>query len=161
MKDCDCNAAHTTRRIVLTGGPGAGKTAVLELIRQAFCVHVRVLSEAAGIVFGGGFPREDDPACPACGAIVKSATISFGQMLEPSVIDDAIGLVRSADLLLTVGSSLQVYPAAGLPAEARGHGVRLAIVNDEPTPYDDLADLVVRGRAGEVLGPAVEAALSP
>ena len=104
---------------------------------------------------------EEDPACPACGAIVKSATISFGQMLDPAVIDDALALVRSADVLLTVGSSLQVYPAAGLPAEARGHGVRLVIVNDEPTPYDDLADLVVRGRAGEVLGPAVEAALSP
>jgi predicted ATPase len=51
------------RRVVLTGGPGAGKTAVLEMIRQSFCAHVKVLSEAAGVVFGGGFPREDDPAC--------------------------------------------------------------------------------------------------
>jgi predicted ATPase len=49
--------------VVLTGGPGAGKTALLELIRQAFCSHVKVLPEAAGVVFGGGFPREDDPAC--------------------------------------------------------------------------------------------------
>jgi len=48
---------------VLTGGPGAGKTALLELIRQSFCSHVKVLPEAAGVVFGGGFPREDDPAC--------------------------------------------------------------------------------------------------
>jgi NAD-dependent deacetylase len=102
---------------------------------------------------------EDDPACPECGRLVKSATISFGQMLDPDVVDEAVRLVRSADLLVTTGSSLQVYPAAGLPAEAVGHGVRLVIVNDEPTPYDDLAELVVRGRAGEVLGPAVEAAL--
>lgn len=61
MKPCECNVPHERRRIVLTGGPGAGKTAVLELIRQAFCVHVKVLPEAAGIVFGGGFPREPNP----------------------------------------------------------------------------------------------------
>jgi len=48
---------------VLTGGPGAGKTAILELMRQSFCSHVRLLPEAAGIVFGGGFPRDDDPGC--------------------------------------------------------------------------------------------------
>ena len=54
---CECSEPHPRRRVVLTGGPGAGKTAVLELIRQSFCVHVRVVSEAAGVVFGGGFPR--------------------------------------------------------------------------------------------------------
>lgn len=57
MRACECSEPHELRRVVLTGGPGAGKTAVLELIRQAFCVHVKVLPEAAGIVFGGGFPR--------------------------------------------------------------------------------------------------------
>jgi predicted ATPase len=57
MKICLCEALHATRRIVLTGGPGAGKTAVLELVRQQFCSHVQILPEAAGIVFGGGFPR--------------------------------------------------------------------------------------------------------
>jgi predicted ATPase len=59
----ECPTAHERKRIVLTGGPGAGKTALLELIRKSFCSHVRVLPEAAGIVFGGGFPREDDEAC--------------------------------------------------------------------------------------------------
>src|SRR5262245_64907181 len=57
MRECDCTVRHQPKRIVLTGGPGAGKTAVLELVRQAFCRHVVVLSEAAGILFGGGFPR--------------------------------------------------------------------------------------------------------
>jgi predicted ATPase len=57
MQNCDCKERHDRRRIVLTGGPGAGKTAVLELIRQSFCVHVKVLPESAGIIFGGGFPR--------------------------------------------------------------------------------------------------------
>jgi predicted ATPase len=59
---CACQSPHPGRRIVLTGGPGAGKTAVLELIRKYFCKHVRVLPEAAGILFGGGFPREDSAA---------------------------------------------------------------------------------------------------
>ena len=63
MVACECAEPHERRRVVLTGGPGAGKTAVLELIRQSFCAHVKVLPEAAGVVFGGGFPREDDPAC--------------------------------------------------------------------------------------------------
>jgi predicted ATPase len=63
MPTCDCREIHRRRRIVLTGGPGAGKTALLELVRQSFCSHVKVLPESAGIVFGGGFPREDDPAC--------------------------------------------------------------------------------------------------
>ncbi len=58
VKECKCSQPHRRRRVVLTGGPGAGKTAVLELIRQAFCHHVRVLPEAAGVVFRGGFPRE-------------------------------------------------------------------------------------------------------
>lgn len=62
MGSCSCGAHPETRRIVLTGGPGAGKTAVLELVRHAFCRHVRILPEAAGIIFGGGFPREPGSA---------------------------------------------------------------------------------------------------
>jgi hypothetical protein len=61
MKACGCGAVHQRKRIVLTGGPGAGKTAILELIQQAFCPHVKVLPESAGILFGGGFPRADTP----------------------------------------------------------------------------------------------------
>ena len=63
MMRCECTDVHQRRRVVLTGGPGAGKTALLELIRQSFCSYVKVLPEAASVVFGGGFPREDDPAC--------------------------------------------------------------------------------------------------
>jgi predicted ATPase len=61
MKACDCHERHAPRRVVLTGGPGAGKTAVLELIRLFFCEHVKTLPEAAGIVFGGRFPRSSAP----------------------------------------------------------------------------------------------------
>lgn len=57
---CGCANEHGVRRVVMTGGPGAGKSAVLELVKQSFCKHVMVLPEAAGIVFGGGFPRRPD-----------------------------------------------------------------------------------------------------
>lgn len=60
MHTCHCTEQHVPRRVVLTGGPGAGKTAILELVRMAFCRHVRILPEAAGVVFGGGFPRSRD-----------------------------------------------------------------------------------------------------
>lgn len=60
MNGCECLGLHERRRLVLTGGPGAGKTAVLEMVRRSMCRHVHVLPEAAGVVFGGGFPRDDD-----------------------------------------------------------------------------------------------------
>jgi predicted ATPase len=62
MRACACTEPHQRRRIVLTGGPGAGKTAVLELVRQSFCHHVAVLPESASILFGGGFPRGAQPS---------------------------------------------------------------------------------------------------
>lgn len=97
----------------------------------------------------------DDPGCPDCGGLVKSATISFGQQMPLDAVRRAQAEVAACDLLLVVGSSLQVYPAAALPGEARRYGAQVVIVNDEPTDLDDLAHLVVRGRAGEVLAAAV------
>ena len=102
---------------------------------------------------------DDDPACPRCGGIVKSATVSFGQNLYPGVLDKAAAVTGAADLVLAVGTSLQVFPAADLPASAVRAGIPLAIVNDEPTPLDGEATVVARGRAGTVLPPAVDAAL--
>lgn len=100
-----------------------------------------------------------DPRCPTCGGIVKSATVSFGQNLFPGVLERAFALVEAADLVLAIGSSLQVRPAADLPAAAVRSGIALAIVNDEATPLDQVADLVVSGRAGSVLPSATAAAL--
>jgi predicted ATPase len=67
IEACTCSTRHQRRRIVLTGGPGAGKTAVLELMRRYFCAHVSVLPESASIIFGGGFPRMDRPAVRRAG----------------------------------------------------------------------------------------------
>jgi NAD-dependent deacetylase len=95
---------------------------------------------------------EDDPACTECGGILKTATISFGQALDRAVLDAAVQATREADLLVAVGTSLQVNPVAGLAGLAN----RLVIVNAEETPYDDEAELVVRGSISEVLATVAE-----
>ena len=97
---------------------------------------------------------EEDPRCLRCGGILKSDTISFGQALVPEVIERAMTLAGEADLLLAVGSTLQVYPVAGMVPLAARAGARVVIVNAEPTPFDELADAVLRGPIG-VLLPAI------
>ena len=149
----------------------AGSSVVIELHGTARTVMCIGHAPAYGMPEGCGWQGphdwamervasgDTDPLCPGCAGIVKSATVSFGQQLFPGVVEAAVSLVRGADLLVVAGSSLQVYPAAGLPLEALAAGGRLVIVNDEETPFDELATLVVRGKAGEVLGPAVDALL--
>jgi len=97
---------------------------------------------------------EDDPPCERCGGILKSATISFGQSLDSAVIGRAMRAAERADLLLAIGTSLQVYPIAGVVPVAKASGARVVIVNAEATPFDDLADAVLRDPIGEVL-PAI------
>jgi NAD-dependent deacetylase len=94
---------------------------------------------------------EADPPCRSCGGILKSATISFGQQLVPEVIDRAMRAAAEADLFLSVGTSLQVYPIAGAVQIAKHAGARLVIINAEPTPFDDLADAVFNEPISEVL----------
>jgi NAD-dependent deacetylase len=101
---------------------------------------------------------EDDPPCAACGGIQKSATISFGQALKPAVFRSAAVAARECDVFLAVGSSLSVQPVAGLCVEAVEHGARLVIINAQETPYDRVADAVVRRPIGEVLPALVSAA---
>jgi NAD-dependent deacetylase len=94
---------------------------------------------------------EADPPCRTCGGILKSATISFGQALVPEVIDRAMQAAATADLFLSVGTSLQVYPIAGAVQIAKAAGARLVIINAEPTPFDDMADAVFNASISEVL----------
>ena len=100
---------------------------------------------------------EDDPACLECGGILKSDTISFGQALVPEVIDRAMIAAAEADLLLAVGSTLQVQPVASVVPLARRAGARVVIVNNAPTPMDPLAHALLRDPIGDVL-PAICAA---
>jgi NAD-dependent deacetylase len=91
------------------------------------------------------------PACRACGGIVKTATISFGQPMPVTAVAHAESAARACDLFLVLGSSLVVYPAAGLPLMAKENGAALAIVNREPTDQDGYADLVLHDEIGPVL----------
>ncbi|MFF8289931.1 NAD-dependent deacetylase [Streptomyces sp. NPDC016309] len=94
---------------------------------------------------------EADPACEACGGILKPATVMFGQRLDPVVLGEALSIAKAAEVFVAVGSSLQVQPAASLAGTAAEHGARLIVVNAEPTPYDELADEVVREPIGTAL----------
>lgn len=94
---------------------------------------------------------EADPPCSRCGGILKSDTISFGQALIPEVIDRAMNAAAEADLFISVGTSLQVYPIAGAVPAAKRAGARVVIVNAQPTPFDGIADAVLRAPIGEVL----------
>ncbi|MEZ0170884.1 NAD-dependent deacetylase [Microvirga sp. TS319] len=93
----------------------------------------------------------DPPACVQCGGVLKSATISFGQSMPEEAMRRARTAMARCDLCLVVGSSLVVYPAAAFPAFAKENGARLVIVNREPTPLDDEADLVIRAEIGPIL----------
>ncbi len=95
------------------------------------------------------------PACKQCGAVLKPDVVMFGELMPEAELERAFELVRRAGLLLVVGSSLEVYPVAGLPEEALGAGARLAIVNKGPTPYDRRADLRIDAPAGETLAAVV------
>lgn len=94
---------------------------------------------------------EDDPACLVCGGILKTATIMFGQSLNPDVLDAAARAAQSCDVFLAVGSTLQVHPAAGLCEVAVRSGAELIVVNGDETAYDHLASRVVRGSISDEL----------
>jgi NAD-dependent deacetylase len=94
---------------------------------------------------------EEDPPCLRCGGILKSATISFGQSLVPDVINRAFRVASEADLLLAIGTSLQVFPIAAVVPEAKKRGARIVIINAEPTQFDEVADAVMHEPIGKVL----------
>lgn len=111
------------------------------------CGDRRDMAEALDRVRAG----TEDPRCTVCGGILKSATISFGQALKAQVLDDARVAAISCDVLLAAGTSLTVHPAAGLVDIAAGAGASVVICNASPTPYDDIAEVVLREPLTEVL----------
>jgi NAD-dependent deacetylase len=132
---------------------GNSRARVIEVhgtVRRVVCMSCGVrtpMQQALDRVRAG----EDDPPCRDCGGILKSDTISFGQALVPEVIERAMRVAEEADLLLAIGSSLQVYPVANAVPIAKRAGARLVIVNAEPTPFDPIADVVFNAPIGEVL----------
>ncbi|MGW5421558.1 SIR2 family NAD-dependent protein deacylase [Streptomyces sp. NPDC003943] len=132
---------------------GVPERKVLELhgsARTVVCTacHARSPMEDALARVRAGEP---DPACLACGGILKSATVMFGQRLDPQVLGEAMSIAKATEVFIAVGTSLHVQPAASLAGIAAEHGARLIIVNAEPTPYDPLADEIVREPIGTAL----------
>ena len=99
----------------------------------------------------------DLPACRACGGLVKTATISFGQAMPQEPMARAEAETLACDLFLVLGSSLVVYPAAAFPGQAKRNGARLAILNREPTEQDRIADLALHDEIGPAMSSVVPA----
>ncbi|MEO2026637.1 MAG: NAD-dependent deacylase [Fuerstiella sp.] len=131
----------------------AGSNKVLELhgtARKIMCLECNARFPAAEMV--EKFLADDRvPGCPACGGLLKHATVSFGQQLSEDVLEEAIQLSSTADLYFAMGSSLVVEPAASLPRLAKQNGANLVIINRDETPQDNLADWVIHKSIGEVL----------
>jgi NAD-dependent deacetylase len=100
---------------------------------------------------------EMPPRCTVCGGtFLKPTVVLFGEPMQREAIQQAFALAREADVMIVVGSSLVVYPAADVPLVAMRSGAQLIVINAEPTPLDELAAVVVRGKSGEVLPEIVE-----
>ena len=120
----------------------------------AHCLDCRTRYELEAI--RAPFERDGTlPHCRWCNGLVKTATVSFGQPMPVAEMRRAEAETLAADCFVVLGSSLVVYPAAGLPVLARRNGARLVIVNREATEMDEIADLVVHDSIGDVFGAAV------
>ena len=127
----------------------AGSREVVEVhgsLREAECMHCGTRVPMAEAV-----ERLPLPECPECGELLKPGVVMFGELLPAGAIERAQGLAREAELLLVVGSSLEVHPVAALPGETLAAGGALVIVNRGGTPWDSRAELVLDGGAGETL----------
>jgi len=131
----------------------AGSRRVLELHGTAMTVGCLSCDKRwpATVIQERVIAGDEEPTCDECSGILKSLTISFGQAMPEDVMRDAKALAQDCDLFIAIGSSLVVQPAAALPAIARTCGARLAIINRDPTPLDDMADIVIRAPIGDTL----------
>jgi NAD-dependent deacetylase len=128
----------------------AGSRNVIEVhgsIRSAECLECGTTAPLAAAA----------PRCTRCGALMKPGVVMFGEVLPVAELERATELARQARLLLVVGSTLEVYPVAGLPQETLSAGGALAIVNKGSTPYDHLAEVRIDAGAGETLSTLLRA----
>lgn len=131
----------------------AGSKCIYELhghLREATCTHCFAVYPGEPILLQFLEDRQI-PHCPVCGGVIKPNVILFGEQLPYSELQAAQKAARHADLMLIVGSSLEVAPASHLPVLAQHHGARLVIINLEPTHLDHLASIVLHADAAEIL----------
>jgi NAD-dependent deacetylase len=130
----------------------AGSSSVIELhgtTRTIICVDC-----SSQYTIGEAFAKLEKnipPLCSKCNGILRPDVVFFGEMLDPQILRDAYAEAGSCDLLLAVGSSLVVYPAADIPLRAKQAGAKLVIINIDSTPLDSVADHVINDTAGKVL----------
>ncbi len=139
----------------------AGSSRVIELhgnLREAACLECHWTGPIS--MAAEALDRGELPVCSRCSSRVKPNVVLFEELLPESAYQDAQDVCEHVDALLVVGSSSQVTPAAWLPGVAHERGVPVIIVNDEPTPLDHLARVILRGRAGIILPAIVQAALA-
>jgi NAD-dependent deacetylase len=153
----------------LAGGAHGGRTAVAVVTQNVDGLHVRAGSRDVVELHGNILrttclercgrhyepedllPAGEPPTCPSCGAPLRPDVVWFGEMLDPARLARAEELAHACDAMLVVGTSGLVYPAAALPAYARGRGARVIVVNPDETELDGIADVCLRGAAGNVL----------
>lgn len=126
----------------------AGSQKVYELhgsVHRSYCMKCRKFFDAAYVKGAAAAPR-----CDVCGGLVKPDVVLYEEPLDGAIVEGAVEAIAGADLLIVGGTSLAVYPAAGLINYYRGH--RLVLINKTPTPYDSRADLILTGKIGELLG---------
>ncbi|MDQ3010496.1 MAG: Sir2 family NAD-dependent protein deacetylase [Acidobacteriota bacterium] len=167
MRDAEPNAGHRSfaelerqgrlRAIITQNIEGlhqrAGNTNVIEL--HGTTVECECLTCGARVSMDEAVARvkagDVAPECDACGGLLKPATISFGQSMPAMAMKAAVEACQDCDVFLAVGSSLVVYPAASLPELAKQSGAVLIIINRTPTPFDEIADLVLNEEIGKAL----------
>ena len=103
-------------------------------------------------ILGVSGASAEAPFCPRCGGILKPDVIFFGEALPAETLEEAILRANGCELMIVIGSSLVVYPAAAMPVYAKQSGAKLVIVNLTPTPADEMADVIIDGSAGEIMG---------
>ena len=139
----------------ISGVPAAQVIELHGNTRVARCLDCGTQAEIAEVL--AHFQAHGEaPDCAACGGIIKTATISFGQPMPEGEMARAQAATLACDLMLVLGSSLSVYPAAGFPLLARRNGARLAILNREETPQDAQADLVINAEIGPTMGSVID-----
>ncbi|MFD0776642.1 NAD-dependent deacetylase [Streptomonospora algeriensis] len=162
----DLDAAGRLRALItqnidgLHQAAGAAEDRVLEVhgtIKRVACMECGARTPTPRVL--ERLEEESDPRCLACGGIQKTDTVSFGQRLDPRVLDAAVEAAAEGEVFLTAGTSLGVHPVAGLCDVALDNGASLVIVNAEPTPYDGRAEAVLRDPISEVVPKLAEYAL--
>lgn len=167
MRDAEPNAGHKTlaaleekgilKGIITQNIDGLHQKAGSRNVLEIHGTNMETLCLSCGKVepFDLAYERllqgETAPLCLTCGGLLKPNTISFGQNLDPDILGRSIRLAKSCDLMICIGSTLIVEPAASLPVTAKNYGAALVIINREPTPLDGIADLAVHTGIGDFL----------